>query len=268
MRLPVIPGLSTKDGTANKNARLTNMLREKNKGVVRPGLSSVLDYAGVGAGLVPFNGRLIMLFGDTVYDAVEFGGIGGGAGVDLTTVAGTKVHLGYLPWNSAYIYPNGTWVTYGGANWVSVAGGNLNHAPAQNSWWSSTWFTGTWDDTTTYNIGDSVIVNGVTYYSAAPNNVGNNPVVGIFSPGSWMLTAPGATRYYVFAAGMPDYASTGAAVAAYAAAQIEGGFCSNPDGYVHCHDLTATNLLTDCIYASTGIHQYSNFLVTPDVRVR
>src|ERR1035437_7534541 len=74
MRLPVTPQLSTKDDTANKNARLTNALREKDKAVVRPGLSLALDVAGVGNGLVPWGDRLLALFADTVYDAVDPGG--------------------------------------------------------------------------------------------------------------------------------------------------------------------------------------------------
>ncbi len=92
MRLPITPQLSTKDGVANKNARLTNVLREKDKAVVRPGLSLVLDYAGVGSGLVPFNDHLIGLFDDTVYDLDAMGtaapGVSDGV-LDLTTVAGT-----------------------------------------------------------------------------------------------------------------------------------------------------------------------------------
>ena len=90
MRLPIVPQLSTKDGAANKNARMTNALREKNRAVVRPGLSLVLDYAGVGNGLVPWNDRLIGLFDDTVYD-LDTVGTGGTGGETL----GRKILLGF-----------------------------------------------------------------------------------------------------------------------------------------------------------------------------
>ena len=137
MRLPITPQLSTKDGAANKNARLTNALREKNKAVVRPGLLPVLDYAGDGQGLVPFNGRLIALFGDTVYDAVDFGDGGSGdTGADLTTVAGTAVHFGYQPWDSGLTYPLGWQVTYSGTTYTSTVNGNLGVTPGSSASWS------------------------------------------------------------------------------------------------------------------------------------
>ena len=70
MRLPVTPQISTKDGLSNKNARLTNCLKESKKSgekaVVRPGL--VLDAAasGVGNGLVVFNNELVSVYGATL----------------------------------------------------------------------------------------------------------------------------------------------------------------------------------------------------------
>lgn len=58
MRLPIVPDLNTKDGASNKNARMTNALRENNKSVVRPGLelnNTFPEYdTGVnGNGLIP-----------------------------------------------------------------------------------------------------------------------------------------------------------------------------------------------------------------------
>lgn len=70
MRLPVVPGISTKDGTSNKNARLTNMLKERRKAgdlaVIRPGLEVSAASTGNGNGLVAFNGELVSVYGATL----------------------------------------------------------------------------------------------------------------------------------------------------------------------------------------------------------
>lgn len=70
MRLPVVPPLSTKDGTSNKNARLTNCLKESkktgDKAVIRPGLVLDAQASGVGNGLVAFNGELVSVYGATL----------------------------------------------------------------------------------------------------------------------------------------------------------------------------------------------------------
>lgn len=125
---------------------MTNVLREKDKAVIRPGLSAVLDYAGLGAGLIPFNGQLITLFGDTVYDFIAAiggggggGGVGvsGGAAVDLTSVGGTAVALSYPAWSSGYTYPTGTFVTYGGYTWYSLVDGNIGNTPEVGAFWGS-----------------------------------------------------------------------------------------------------------------------------------
>lgn len=84
MRLPLVPSLSTKNGVSNKNARMTNVLKESKKtgdmAVVRPGLTLNATASGVGNGLVVFNGELISVFGTTL-------GIGsGGEGTDAWTL--------------------------------------------------------------------------------------------------------------------------------------------------------------------------------------
>lgn len=79
MRLPLVPSLSTKNGVSNKNARMTNVLKESKKtgdmAVVRPGLTLNATASGVGNGLVVFNDELISVFGTT---------LGIGAGTDGT----------------------------------------------------------------------------------------------------------------------------------------------------------------------------------------
>ena len=67
MRIPMVPSLSTKDGTTNKNSRLTNVLVETRKtgkvAQIRPALHHALSYAaGSGNGLVEFNDKLLSIF--------------------------------------------------------------------------------------------------------------------------------------------------------------------------------------------------------------
>ena len=70
MRLPMTPNVSTKDGTSNKNARLTNCLKETTKrgdmAVIRPGLVLEAEGDGVGGGLVAFNNELVSVYGATL----------------------------------------------------------------------------------------------------------------------------------------------------------------------------------------------------------
>lgn len=70
MRIPVVAQISTKDGVSNKNARLTNCLKESKKGgdkaVVRPGLVLDAQASGVGHGLVVFNNELVSVYGATL----------------------------------------------------------------------------------------------------------------------------------------------------------------------------------------------------------
>ena len=70
MRLPVIPNVSTKDGLSNKNARLTNCLKETtkrgDKAVIRPGLVLDAEASGVGHGLVVFDNQLVSVYGSTL----------------------------------------------------------------------------------------------------------------------------------------------------------------------------------------------------------
>jgi len=69
VRLSVLPNISTKDGTSNKNARLTNMLKvsgPKDIAEIRPGLVDAATSTGNAGGLVSFNGELISIYGTTL----------------------------------------------------------------------------------------------------------------------------------------------------------------------------------------------------------
>lgn len=80
MRLDLTPEVDSRDGSSNKDERLTNVLIENDQGtqlaVVRPGLSSVATSSGNGNGVVNFNGILISVFGTTL-----------GSGTGPTTVS-------------------------------------------------------------------------------------------------------------------------------------------------------------------------------------
>lgn len=175
MRLPVVPQISTKDGTSNRNARLTNCLKESkksgDKAVVRPGL--VLDdtYSGIGNGLIPFDGRLLTIYDDTVYDTEE----------------------DTLPWplDSAewdvgvtYFYGNSVW--YLGVMYFSTGGGNIGNTPGSSSEWDRSVLADTYVAGETYDLGDSVVYHGVTYYSYRSTNIGNTPDTSDF----WETTPP------------------------------------------------------------------------------
>ena len=185
MRLPIVPQLSTKDGAANKNARMTNALREKNKAVVRPGLSLVLDYAGVGNGLVPWNDRLIALFDDTVYDMDGWGsgatdGTGGKA-LALAGVVGTPVTLDYLAWNSGYTYSLNAKVTYGGTTYTSTTSGNVGVTPGTAAAWSPyTPSTHSLVAATSSSAGFDFLGYGGTFGSLTPATINSVSVTGIY----------------------------------------------------------------------------------------
>lgn len=70
MKLPLASLLDSRDGTANKDARQTNVLidNEDNQTVaqVRPGLVTATTTTGAGNGLVSFNDKTIAIYGTTI----------------------------------------------------------------------------------------------------------------------------------------------------------------------------------------------------------
>lgn len=70
MRLSVTPKLDTDDGVSNKNARMTNALKEVSQsgelGCIRPGLNFAATGVGSGYGIVSFNDTLFAVYGQTL----------------------------------------------------------------------------------------------------------------------------------------------------------------------------------------------------------
>lgn len=81
MRLTLVSDVDSRDGAANKDARLTNMLKEsdgsRELAVTRPGLVLESVAYGVGNGLVAFGNDLIGVYGTTAYLMNPFSVIGG-----------------------------------------------------------------------------------------------------------------------------------------------------------------------------------------------
>jgi len=183
MRLPIVHQISTKDGVSNKNARLTNVLKETRKtgdlAVLRPGLEFADTYPGLGNGLIIFDGRLLVIGDDTIYDA-EWGDF--------------WWPLDSSEWDVSVTYTWGDFVWYNGELWASIAGGNVGNTPAAGAYWSSSYETQTYNASDTYDIGQPVTYNGVTYYSYRSSNTGNTPD----SSSYWGLTAPTQTLKWTY----------------------------------------------------------------------
>lgn len=70
MRLPLVSDIDSRDGTSNRDERLTNVLSETDEdvtlAVVRPGLAAIATSSGAGGGAVNFNDVLITVYGTTL----------------------------------------------------------------------------------------------------------------------------------------------------------------------------------------------------------
>ena len=67
MRLPLVADIDTRDGSTDRDERLTNTLAEQDgKAIyacVRPGLNQLATKTGVGNGVTCFGGTLISVYG-------------------------------------------------------------------------------------------------------------------------------------------------------------------------------------------------------------
>lgn len=185
MRLPVTPRLSTRNGVLNRDGRMTNMFSEKSGEIaaIRPGLVSSDTYPGVGNGLIPFDGRLLVVHDDTVDDTEAVGG---------------TFPLDSADWAAGTTYSIGDSVWYNGVLWFAVSS-STGVTPTYGGKWANSFdSSNTYDPTATYGIGDVVYVSGVPYYSLIGSNNGNDPLAagnvsgGVF----WSTTDPGTNRYF------------------------------------------------------------------------
>lgn len=174
MRLPVTAQLSSRDGTSNKNARLTNMLKESKNGgdkaVIRPGLVESQSYSGLGSGLIAFDGRILTIVDNTVY---------------LENY--TWMDLGAADWDASASYSFGDFVWYGGSLWGAL-GANTGQTPFLNSThWETVIAIYDWDEAETYATGDAVVYDGDVYYYWGYTGSNQNPAS---NPTLWRIVAP------------------------------------------------------------------------------
>ena len=135
MRLPLITEIDSRDGTANKDERLTNVLveatRSSKKAVVRPGLELNLAASGVGNGLTVFNNELVGVYGTALYLVNPF-----------SVVAGTMPTGGALwsppAWNGT-VYCSVAASTAYAAISVDGKGWRRTSLPASRGWRAIEW---------------------------------------------------------------------------------------------------------------------------------
>jgi hypothetical protein len=252
MRLPVTPQISTKDATSNKNSRLTNCLKESkpsgDKAVVRPGLVTSDTFTGIGSGLIPFDGRLLVIYDDTVTD------------VEAST---WPWPLDAPTWSVTDTYCYGDSVFYLGNMYFSLldACSNTGNTPSTSPtyWAYSAPIIPTWDSSATYTIGDSVSVGRTTYYSLMTSNTNKNPLsADPQQSGVWSTTQPATTgtQYSMSVAG-PWHVDRNSAMLTGMAA-TEGDVCAlGKTKHNHGQFLDGSNLanwLQDC---TDGLGNYS-----------
>jgi hypothetical protein len=250
MRLPVTPDIVTRNGVSNKNARLTNALKEKTFAVVRPGLELTNTYTGIGNGLIPFDGRLLVVHDDTVED------------ID---VVGGAFPLDSADWDAGTTYNIGDAVWYNGVLWFAFAASTGVNPVYGGSWVNSIDTENTYDPSATYNIGDTFKVNGVTYTVLVNGLSGVSPADG--EPYSFLFTIGSAGSHTWTVIGSGIIGATKISAKAGELATQEGAICSMPDGTGHYHDVTDATYLADCQYGAIGIppthppfsYQYQNF---------
>ncbi len=166
MRLPVVPQISTKDGTSNRNARLTNCLKEVKKAgekaVIRPGLVLDAQASGVGNGLVVFNNELVSVYGATL-----------GAGLVVTEASVTKQDTTGKPFGNS--------IVSFGSGYVCVMQ-NTGGASGEYIYYTEDFvtFTEVWDNDvqlTVYLFGLPVVAGGTCYVSAEDEDTGDPYIV-------------------------------------------------------------------------------------------
>ena len=131
MKLPLVTPLKSRNGTSNKDGRLTNVLADQRPNgelvaQVRPGLVSATGGSGNGNGLVDFNGELISVYGASV-SAGTSGESGSWTKINSTTMLG----IGTVACNGS-IAINVNQRTTDGYNWTTFS---VTGTPPEESYW-------------------------------------------------------------------------------------------------------------------------------------
>ncbi len=136
------------------------------------------------------------------------------------------------PWSSVTTYGNGMLVNYGGVLWLSKQGGNLNHIPAENAWWTQV-LAGGANGASAYLYVGYAADNTGTSFSLTPSN--SLPYVAIkvsttpISPVN-AATFAGLWVRFLGAAGSAGAAGASSYVyVAYASDTSGTGFSQTPD---------------------------------------
>ena len=115
MRIPLITDTDSRDGSSNKDERLTNVLVEidaEKMACLRPGLNGLATSSGNGNNLVCFGGELVNIYGNTVY---RMDAEGGGSYNDPQTIGLKR----YFFWESVGAHVDSLVITKGEARYDS-----------------------------------------------------------------------------------------------------------------------------------------------------
>lgn len=122
MRLPLVTPLVSRDGTSNKDGRMTNVLAEDGGRIaaVRPALQIATSAtSGNGQGLVDFNGTLLSVYGASLKSTIPYGPVGGdfvrgstSPTFQFTTFQPTSVEVIAVDWANGDCYVTADGFTY------------------------------------------------------------------------------------------------------------------------------------------------------------
>lgn len=201
MRFPVAPELISRDGVSNKNARMTNVVKDGAKASVRPGLAVNAEYEGIGAGLISFGQSVFPIYGGTLFTP--------DGTIDIAT-GGPAVPPA---WDASYTYPAGFLVTYGGGTWRAVTP-VVGAFPTAGDW--TVVVAGSDDANQTLVAGTSNPSEDINFYGFIAASIGSltsgeyasYPIFQLVSTSQYNTPSPG-DWYYTTGVGVTGLAAQG-----------------------------------------------------------